>query len=1335
MEKRVNANLIFVCFSLILLISLISSVSASGIESQISKLTSYAEEYESGNINYAQLVVYLGNTREKMNGAMGVIDKQDGGILKEEQLRIILGKETEKTRWAWNENKQREEKQKNDVPAWRKIVFDGNKIQIWLNAWPSIIGKSGKEELVYRLDVKIEFKKASEKFSIENEINEIKTLAESYQKDPSNENANTLAQKSVVAERKFQDLLKNNQDKCESYLSGIFGTENKMSNQKTLLKEVNFYSGEDFDVNMRLEMCDECEWHWINLDFWIESRGMFEQPKEKFEKSSINKESMTNEDFKREVKSVFSEIENAFSKGDYNLAYELKLKLRTINDAWGEKSNDAWKEVDKIYQDKRSATTESPDRNDPYYWVKEQQEKQKRVNEIVDRNYQERKQFYLDLVSKYETKDYIFNQIEFEKRLVEIFGEFTQEICSNNKDDNKDNNIDCADETCNGKICGGGEIEVSMGNETKKETRNLYCIMKQCKAKEEILTENKSICGNHICEANELESCKQDCTQCKQYDAINCSGKVIFKGTDENNCPLEPICIKEDLSCSITEDCSQPLCGKAECIAGKCQVNSLKECKEAECTEGAEKVMKCENGDEIVSQKCFDGLWKETEIKCQTGASGGNATEVIEKREDFGGNKCIVKEDCGNQDDVCSNGQCVTIPKQEEAKQEKIIIENPIEENKQPEESQKQAEEIQPSGEQVSASKIKEEILKESPPINEQENTGIVGNVIKSIENTGSKIIGFVINGFATEGSESAPPVEENPPIESSPPNQQENPQVPVQPIEGSQDNPPRPEPNQGIVIIEQPPTGNNENQQNPQDNEKRNQEDQERRNQEEQDRKNQDDEKRKQEDQQRREEDEKRRNEECNKNCDDNCERSLIVPCVQKCVFDSKCKTNCDSNIESCKSECKKEKDTSQCKKDCVESCKKGEGFNMQQETMNNKFEEAVFKLGGQCRVSDKRTEGGIYFDGWGKPFEDLRYLKQEYYSSGSNDWCKSELEDYLKQRKEFEKSMNNEFLAWFFENYMTNTAEDWEEQVSGIYNLYWKDVEFSKQIARTSQCSKTDVSSQFNLVNIKYESDYGKIEFWEEMRTVKTSEFGEKIQGEDKEITVLTPFMKIWIFPPKEFIISEMKKAMKEHKFPGKAEDKTQRENGEGPTEQEKEQIKQNKGLMSIIEKMSEKYKGAVDMVVQLKDYTTNEVIFNLYVSVNENDIIKMKPMSPEEVPQEDIKIEIDFEKIYDMIHATQKDVEGERIESPPWAKATSIGTKLNEVKDGIGIYFKVKDILDSATITPAGSEKDVRKLLNKFFLMMMQQGNKDGEQNQDVSQKLDDASSKDFKEVAKE
>ena len=99
MIKKGDFTYSLLCFFVVFIIFAAGRVSAEEIDFEIAKLTSYAEEYESGNINYVQLVIYLSSTREKMNEIMGVIDRKDGGTVKEEQLRDILGKETEKTKW------------------------------------------------------------------------------------------------------------------------------------------------------------------------------------------------------------------------------------------------------------------------------------------------------------------------------------------------------------------------------------------------------------------------------------------------------------------------------------------------------------------------------------------------------------------------------------------------------------------------------------------------------------------------------------------------------------------------------------------------------------------------------------------------------------------------------------------------------------------------------------------------------------------------------------------------------------------------------------------------------------------------------------------------------------------------------------------------------------------------------------------------------------------------------------------------------------------------------------------------------------------------------------
>ena len=144
------------------LAAIISGVSASEIDSEIQKITSYAQEYEIGNINYVQLILHLSSSREKMNSLLGATNKEMGGVLKEERLKSILGEPTEKTRWVLVEKEQREQKMSQDVPAWRKIIFDGNKIQIFLNAWPSIFIKNNQSVIIYRLNADVQFKKPGE---------------------------------------------------------------------------------------------------------------------------------------------------------------------------------------------------------------------------------------------------------------------------------------------------------------------------------------------------------------------------------------------------------------------------------------------------------------------------------------------------------------------------------------------------------------------------------------------------------------------------------------------------------------------------------------------------------------------------------------------------------------------------------------------------------------------------------------------------------------------------------------------------------------------------------------------------------------------------------------------------------------------------------------------------------------------------------------------------------------------------------------------------------------------------------------------------------------------
>ncbi|MFH1365320.1 MAG: hypothetical protein ABIH28_01935, partial [archaeon] len=414
---------------------------------------------------------------------------------------------------------------------------------------------------------------------------------------------------------------------------------------------------------------------------------------------------------------------------------------------------------------------------------------------------------------------------------------------------------------------------------------------------------------------------------------------------------------------------------------------------------------------------------------------------------------------------------------------------------------------------------------------------------------------------------------------------------------------------------------------------------------------------------------------------------------CIRETCGDA---MDCDIDKESknCESGCSSDES-------CISKCMQGGDWwkEFQDEDMN-KQEKGVFQVGGGCRTEKGRTEGYVWFGGWGDPFEQIEPLKRKYYEGGQGDWCKYEIENLIKQRQEFEKGFNQEFAVWFFEKYLPNSAENWEQSVSGIYELYWSNVDNQMQMAQVMKClEKNDIAElmSVNLINIEYETDYGKLKYWEEVNEVK-------MPGMDGEVTIVSPYMSIWVFPPKEFMIYEMKTAMENHKFPGNSEEKLERGNEQGLTEQEKQEIKQDNKLMKNIRKLSEKYNGNLDFVIQFKDYESNEVVFNVYSQINEKDIMKAEPMPVSENPVEDVRVELDFAIMHEIIFDMEKEMRGEMIESPPWDRKLTPIQKVKEVVSGAKMYLNMRKLVNSAKYYPEDSQKDVEGMFKFFFEGMM-------------------------------
>ncbi|MBU2406409.1 MAG: hypothetical protein KKA26_00285, partial [Nanoarchaeota archaeon] len=497
---KVKRGVLSLFLILILLATIIPFALASSVDSEIKKITHYAEEYETGNIDYVRLMLHFSSAREGLNEVLGATGKEMGGIVKEEQIRKVLGEPNEETKWVWVEGEEQDKKLDDYVPVWKKIVFDGKKIQIRMEAYPSIFkkydhfedieGLPEEDSIIYRLHFSTEFKKPKEQIDIQSKIDSIQSLAEAFNSNPTSSNAEELAKESVNAEMIFRNYFEQGSGKCEDVMVSIFGSENQRQGQNVLLNEITFCEGEKFEAILRLEMCDDCEWNYINMDLRFEGRGNFKHPDERRDDKNTRDRYREKDEssLMSETRDLIDQMQSACQQEDFDSLFSYSNQLRAITEAWNEKSNDVWEEIEK------EKSNEQPEGNeDPYWWIKQDQLQRQKANDLREQNYNSRKSFYLGLFSGYDKREYYFSQTNFEKRLVQEFKENGEEICNNNIDDNDNDQIDCGDSQCGGQICGAGTTTIegtvegengTTETETTKIKVDYYCISGECQAKE-----------------------------------------------------------------------------------------------------------------------------------------------------------------------------------------------------------------------------------------------------------------------------------------------------------------------------------------------------------------------------------------------------------------------------------------------------------------------------------------------------------------------------------------------------------------------------------------------------------------------------------------------------------------------------------------------------------------------------------------------------------------------------------------------------------------------------------------------------------------------------------
>jgi hypothetical protein len=346
---------------------------------------------------------------------------------------------------------------------------------------------------------------------------------------------------------------------------------------------------------------------------------------------------------------------------------------------------------------------------------------------------------------------------------------------------------------------------------------------------------------------------------------------------------------------------------------------------------------------------------------------------------------------------------------------------------------------------------------------------------------------------------------------------------------------------------------------------------------------------------------------------------------------------------------------------------------------------ERGMFRFGGTCSSSPTgRSEGYVRFDYWGEPFEQLEPIRREIEMGESDEWCKWELEELKRERKEIEESFNDEFLRWFFEEYVPSDPDEWEKHIGGIFDSYWRIVDNSRRIAELMPCVGGSWPEEYTPISANYNTEYGNVELWETLTT--TDMFGSPTQ-------ILSPYMKVWVFPTRDFMKKEMQKSMEEGVMPGPEGKRSE------PTPADIEKMKSDPELMAKIRSISDKYGGDATFLMTVKD--GEEMVFRTVLNINPDTLFSAKPVK-EYTGEVDVSVNMAFSFLYDMIKFSESEMRGGHIERPPWDQGWDIGESIDGMVDGVSMWWMVNSAVMSGQITaePSSGMDDAMAMMEFMF-----------------------------------
>lgn len=615
------------------------------VEDKIHFLVEQAKQYEEQKISYAQVVVHANAVREDINKAFEkemievTIDDHDRRRgLSEQAVRSIFGEPTEDTYWARAENLRKEYRLTAPVPRWEKTIFDGNKIQITMNAWPHVIVEDEKVTLFYQIDFDPAFKKA---FTLETStlFNDLNNSIQGY---VANETSSEALMKDVgTYEHLLSQYVEQNRGSCEWVMNEIFDGR-KSGEQRKVRLTVPLYSTDDLELMMETEYCSEdCPFQWVNTWYNLEWRGPGPQGKNGEEKSP-------EELWKRYEKMSSEELLEKIREVSDDLVFSVKQSKRDSWDALGK----AQREINVI-NDLLNRKQGEMEHGGPF--EKTSAKTQERTQEF----FTQRVSFITALMQEYgEVKEEPITQVGYEYRIYENIEERTngwcqgteakckddegclnggcifalggEEDCMNRVDDDGDQIMDCGDPDCfDTRECGSNACEDACspkGGCWDTTTRLCEPLCTSCNKCQE---ENRGSKDQNKCEA----ICQESCWPCNQQDAIeeacedcwNCEDQAYGSGCRQTCEPCNE-CNENNKATNNPGACEESCkpCRQCEYNAGtwECQSSQVFnedkafcECQEGfyDCNgnweDGCESRKSCRPEDQRCFDECNEGCW------------------------------------------------------------------------------------------------------------------------------------------------------------------------------------------------------------------------------------------------------------------------------------------------------------------------------------------------------------------------------------------------------------------------------------------------------------------------------------------------------------------------------------------------------------------------------------------------------------------------------------------------------------------------------------------------------------------------------------------------------